>query len=89
MLLSGRGTDIFCKSLFYIRFLAIGLVANTLSSDKVGNKPWLDSATNAEWAFWSAADEWLPTWGEGDTRGMTVKSVKMWQLGACGQEEEL
>ena len=58
-------------------------------SDKIGGKPWLDGATNAQWAFWDSADEWLPTWGEGDTRGMTVKSVKMWQLGACGKEQEL
>ncbi|KAJ9143842.1 Glycoside hydrolase family 16 protein [Pleurostoma richardsiae] len=54
--------------------------------DNQGDKPWLDAATNAQWTFWSAADKWLPTWGEGDKRGMTVKSVKMWQKGACGAE---
>lgn len=58
-------------------------------SDHVGNKPWLDDATNAQWTFWSQADDWLPTWGEGDQRGMTVRSVRMWQQGACGQFEEL
>jgi hypothetical protein len=31
----------------------------------------------------TAKDEWLPTWGEGVERGMTVKSVKMWQAGKC------
>jgi hypothetical protein len=31
----------------------------------------------------TAKDEWLPTWGEGPERGMTVKSVKMWQAGKC------
>jgi hypothetical protein len=51
--------------------------------DGVDGKPWLDAATNAAWDFWSAADEWLPTWGEGNMRGMTVKNVKMWQQGAC------
>jgi beta-glucanase (GH16 family) len=30
-----------------------------------------------------AKDQWLPTWGEGADRGMTVKSVKMWQAGKC------
>ncbi|KAH8879634.1 concanavalin A-like lectin/glucanase [Thozetella sp. PMI_491] len=55
--------------------------------DGVGSKPWLDSSTNAQWTFWSAADEWLPTWGEGDTRGMTVRSVKMWTRGACGSSD--
>lgn len=33
--------------------------------------------------FATAKDEWLPTWGEGNERGMTVKSVKMWQAGKC------
>lgn len=54
-----------------------------MNSDNKGNKPWLDSATNSQWTFWSAADQWLPTWGEGDQRGMTVKSVRMWKKGAC------
>lgn len=31
----------------------------------------------------TAKDQWLPTWGEGNDRGMTVKSVKMWQEGKC------
>jgi hypothetical protein len=31
----------------------------------------------------------LPTWGEGAERGMTVKSVKMWQAGQCGMSNEL
>lgn len=57
--------------------------------DKVGGKPWLDDAENAQWTFWEDAGRWLPTWGEGDERGMTVRSVKMWQAGACGAEQEL
>ncbi|GAO17284.1 hypothetical protein UVI_02063460 [Ustilaginoidea virens] len=55
--------------------------------DHVGEKPWIDGAKNAQWTFWDAAARWLPTWGEGDERGMTVRSVKMWQLGQCGQAE--
>ena len=51
--------------------------------DGVDDKPWIDDATNAAWDFWSAADKWLPTWGEGNERGMTVKNVKMWQQGKC------
>jgi beta-glucanase (GH16 family) len=31
----------------------------------------------------TAKDTWLPTWGEGNERGMTVKSVKMWEHGKC------
>lgn len=56
-------------------------------SDNQGGKPWLDFATNAQWTFYSQADKWLPTWGEGDSRGMTVKSVKMWQQGRCGSSD--
>lgn len=60
-----------------------------LQRDHVGGKPWIDDSKNAQWAFWDAARQWLPTWGEGDQRGMTVRSVKMWQQGACGQTAEL
>lgn len=56
-------------------------------SDGKGGKPWVDGATNAQWTFWDDAHTWLPTWGKGDARGMTVKSVKMWQAGACGTAE--
>lgn len=28
-------------------------------------------------------DQWYPTWANGSSRGMTVKSVKMWQQGTC------
>lgn len=55
--------------------------------DGKGGKPWVDAATNAQWTFWDDADNWLPTWGEGDSRGMTVKSVKMWRSGSCGAAE--
>lgn len=33
--------------------------------------------------FFEGMTNWLPTWGEGDKRGLTVKSVKMWSQGAC------
>jgi hypothetical protein len=51
--------------------------------DAKDGKPWIDAGTNAQWDFYSDAAAWLPTWGKGDSRGMTVKSVKMWQEGAC------
>lgn len=57
--------------------------------DHVGDKPWIDDAKNAQWTFWDAAAKWLPTWGEGAERGMTVRSVKMWQAGQCGSPNEL
>lgn len=56
----------------------------THNSDGVGGKPWVDASTYlAPGAFYQRVDDWLPTWGEGNARGMTVKAVKMWQEGAC------
>lgn len=61
------------------------LLHNTdkIARDGVDSKPWLDDSQNAAWTFWDAADSWLPTWGKGADRGMTVKSVKMWRQGKC------
>ena len=67
----------------------ISAIHTNVLRDNIGDKPWVDAATNAQWTFWSAASKWLPTWGEGDTKGMTVKSVKMWQQGKCGAATEL
>jgi hypothetical protein len=33
--------------------------------------------------FWNTQSAWEATWREGDKRGMTVKSVKMWKRGEC------
>jgi hypothetical protein len=48
--------------------------ANHRCSDSVGGKPWVDwgSATAAR-DFWRANKTWLPTWGPGESRGMTVR----------------
>lgn len=54
--------------------------------DGYGNKPWVDGSQTAMMQFWSAKDAWLPTWGAGDTRGMTVRSVKMYKR--CGKSAE-
>jgi hypothetical protein len=64
--------------------LSLLSTANFCLRDSIGGKPWVDygSATAAR-DFWKANATWLATWGAGDARGMTVKSVKMWQEGAC------
>ncbi|KAF7556471.1 hypothetical protein G7Z17_g1392 [Cylindrodendrum hubeiense] len=85
---STTGNAPFDQPFYLILNVAVG-GTNGWFLDDSGNKPWVNDATNAQWTFWSAADKWLPTWGEGDTRGMTVRSVKMWQLGACGSADEL
>lgn len=92
MLPSGRGTDGLSKSLTSFNIphqQSRASQANECPAcrDGKGGKPWVDAATNAQWTFWDDADQWLPTWGEGDSRGMTVKSVKMWRSGSCGSAE--
>lgn len=64
--------------------LCLFSIANLCLRDAEGGKPWVDwgSGTAAR-DFWEANSTWLPTWGAGEARGMTVKSVKMWQQGAC------
>lgn len=55
-----------------------------MRSDGVAEKPWVDASTYmAPGSFYEQVNKWYPTWGEGNDRGMTVKSVKMWQEGAC------
>ncbi|KAJ3546946.1 hypothetical protein NM208_g1757 [Fusarium decemcellulare] len=85
---SSTGNAPFDQSFYLILNVAVG-GTNGWFLDQVGNKPWINDATNAQWTFWNAANEWLPTWAEGAERGMTVKSVKMWQQGKCGRAEEL
>jgi hypothetical protein len=51
--------------------------------DAVGNKPWGDASLTAQRDFWNASGIWYPTWGEGDTKGLTVKKASMWTQGAC------
>lgn len=85
---STTGNAPFDQSFYLILNVAVG-GKNGWFLDNIGDKPWIDAATNAQWTFWSTASEWLPTWGKGDERGMTVKSVKMWQSGRCGATQEL
>jgi beta-glucanase (GH16 family) len=85
---SKTGNAPFDQPFYLILNVAVG-GTNGWFLDEVGDKPWINDATNAQWTFWSAADKWLPTWGEGDTHGMTVKSVRMWQEGKCGSSQEL
>ncbi|KAF3048928.1 hypothetical protein E8E11_000200 [Didymella keratinophila] len=47
--------------------------------DNTFNKPWVDHTPLAAREFWNAREKWLPTWGNCTDRGMTIKSVKMWQ----------
>jgi len=82
---STTGNAPFDQKFFLILNVAIGS-RNGWFPDNVGGKPWIDAATNAQWTFYSDAATWLPTWDEGDARGMTISSVKMWESGKCNAD---
>ncbi|KAH7390819.1 concanavalin A-like lectin/glucanase domain-containing protein [Phaeosphaeria sp. MPI-PUGE-AT-0046c] len=72
----------FDQKFYLILNVAVG-AQNGWFFDGEGGKPWVDGSDFAARDFYKAKDQWLPTWGEGTERGMTVKSVKMWQHGKC------
>jgi hypothetical protein len=79
---TGRHNTPFDQPFYLILNVAVG-GTNGFFKDGVADKPWGDQSLTAPREFWSAADQWLPTWGEGNTRGLTVQSVRMWKQGAC------
>ncbi|KAK3075863.1 hypothetical protein LTR53_000436 [Teratosphaeriaceae sp. CCFEE 6253] len=79
---TGSDNTPFDQSFYLILNVAVG-GTNGYFEDGVGNKPWGDASLTAPGEFWQASPIWLPTWGEGDKRGMTVKSVKMYNEGIC------
>lgn len=80
---TGNTNTPFDQEFYLILNVAVGS-RNGWFIDGVDDKPWVDASSYlAAGSFWASVDEWLPTWGEGPDRGMTVRSVKMWQEGAC------
>ncbi|CAJ0546586.1 Ff.00g012130.m01.CDS01 [Fusarium sp. VM40] len=79
---TGRKNTPFDESFYLILNVAVG-GTNGWFPDAIGGKPWADSSETPMRDFWKANDTWLPTWGPVKDRGMVVKSVKMWQEGAC------
>jgi hypothetical protein len=73
----------FDEHFFLILNVAVG-GTNGFFKDGVASKPWGDASLTAPREFWEGRNQWLPTWGAGDSRGMTVRSVKMWSNGPCG-----
>ena len=68
----------FDQEFFLILNVAVG-GTNGFWPDLVGDKPWNNASPTAPLEFWKASPLWLRTWGEGDTKGMTVKSVKVYK----------
>ncbi|KAF8242297.1 concanavalin A-like lectin/glucanase [Wilcoxina mikolae CBS 423.85] len=82
---TGRPNTPFDQEFYLILNVAVGST-NGFFKDKVGNKPWGDGSITAPKEFWDAKAQWIDTWGKGDERGLTVKSVKMWREGKCGSK---
>ena len=82
---TGRANTPFDQPFYLILNVAVG-ATNGFFPDGVANKPWGDASFTAPREFWGATDQWYPTWGVGDKKGMTVKSVKMWTEGICGSK---
>lgn len=47
--------------------------------DGIDGKPWVDETDTAAYDFWSARDQWLPTWEAENAGQMEVQRVRMWQ----------
>ncbi|KAL1296819.1 hypothetical protein AAFC00_004445 [Neodothiora populina] len=80
---TGNPNTPFDKPFYLILDVAVG-GTNGWWVQGQGEKPWDNSDPTAAHAFYEAKDVWYPTWGKGSSKGMTVKSVKMWELGKCG-----
>jgi hypothetical protein len=80
---TGRTNTPFDQPFYLILNVAVG-GTNGFFRDSIGGKPWVDGSANAMYDFWKANGTWSKTWGEGEERSMTVKSVRMWQEGKCG-----
>ena len=80
---TGKKNTPFDQEFYLILNVAVG-GTNGFFEDGWDNKPWSNEDPDAPRAFWNAQDQWYPTWGEGNTRGLTVQSVKMYNEGPCG-----
>ncbi|KAM5497480.1 hypothetical protein McanMca71_007343 [Microsporum canis] len=79
---TGNPNTPFDQPFFLIMNVAVGS-SNGWFPDGKGGKPWTDVGQAAS-DFYSSLDKFYPTWPKDNSRGMTIKSVKMWQQGACG-----
>lgn len=79
---TGNPSTPFDQPFYLILNVAVGS-RNGWFTDGLGEKPWTD-AGHAAADFYKSLDTFYPTWPKDNSRGMTVKSVRMWQEGKCG-----
>jgi hypothetical protein len=75
---TGRYSTPFDQEFYLILNLAVG-GTNGYFPDNMASKPWVDASPRAMYDFWQAKEKWLPTWGEGLSKALQIKSVKMYQ----------
>ncbi|KAG8812219.1 hypothetical protein FRC17_002135 [Serendipita sp. 399] len=75
----GPNSAPFDRSFYLILNVAVG-GTNGWFPDGAGDKPWLDGSKTAMIDFWNKRDDWLPTWGDNESRSMIVDSVKMYKM---------
>lgn len=68
----------FDQAFYLILSIAVGGTTGWFTDD-VASKPWADASDTAKYDFWSAKDQWYPTWNTSGGGEMLVKSVKMYQ----------
>ncbi|EEP77314.1 conserved hypothetical protein [Uncinocarpus reesii 1704] len=78
---TGNPSTPFDQPFYLILNVAVGST-NGWFPDGLGKKPWTDAGLAAS-DFYQSRDTFYPTWPEDSSRGMTVKSVRMWQQGPC------
>jgi len=79
---TGLDSTPFDQDFYLILSLAVGSTNNWFP-DGYNGKPWVDLSPTAAQEFYSAKNKWLPTWGNANQSSMVIKSVKMYQQGAC------
>ena len=73
---TGNDATPFDQEFYLILNVAVGGTNGWFEDGKSG-KPWVDQSPTAKKDFWTARNQWLPTWQEAGQ--MVVKSVKIWQ----------
>lgn len=82
---TGRKQTPFDQEFYLIMNVAVG-GTNGWFEDGQSGKPWVDSSPSAAKDFWTARDEWYPTWENNGQ--LEVSKVEMWQQCDGGEMNE-
>lgn len=74
---TGRPSTPFDQDFYLIINLAVG-GQNGWFQDGNDQKPWVDGSPTAKKDFWTAKDQWMKSWDEGNPE-LKVRAVRIWQ----------